>query len=111
MEITLINKKLILNFLEVATDKGLVNQDIREIEKKIEKNISVLGFAREEIKCDDIEKVNCDELKKMIITHNNELKKLVLNIENNINEYKDLLKERYLEFGAVLYEIENEYIN
>lgn len=66
MEKTLINKKLILNFLNVSTYKGLINQDIREIEKKI---------------------------------------------ENNINEYKDALKERYLEFGAILHEIENDFIN
>lgn len=33
MEKTLINKKLILNFLNVSTYKGLINQDIREIEK------------------------------------------------------------------------------
>lgn len=111
MEKTLINKKLILNFLNVSTYKGLINQDIREIEKKIDKNISVLGFAREDIKYEDIKKLKADELKSLIENHNKDLNKISISIENNINEYKDALKERYLEFGAILHEIENDFIN
>ena len=111
MEKTLINKKLILNFLNVSTYKGLINQDIREIEKKIDKNISVLGFAREDIKYEDVKKLKADELKSLIENHNKDLNKILISIENNINEYKDVLKERYLEFGAILHEIENDFIN
>lgn len=111
MEKTLINKKLILNFLNVSTYKGLINQDIREIEKKIDKNISVLGFTREDIKYEDIKKLKADELKSLIENHNKDLNKISISIENNINEYKDALKERYLEFGAILHEIENDFIN
>ena len=111
MEKTLINKKLILNFLNVSTYKGLINQDIKEIEKKIDKNISVLGFAREDIKYEDVKKLKADELKSLIENHNKDLNKILISIENNINEYKDVLKERYLEFGAILHEIENDFIN
>ncbi|MGL5596293.1 MAG: hypothetical protein ACRDDH_20355 [Cetobacterium sp.] len=105
------NKNMVLNFLTVATYKGLINQDIRELEKKIDKNISVLGTAREDIECKDIDNLKKDELKKRVQAHNKDLNKIMIEIENNISEYKELVKERYLEFGAVLREVEEEYIN
>lgn len=105
------NKNMVLNFLTVATYKGLINQDIREIEKKIDKNISVLGTAREDIECEDVDNLKKDELKKRVQAHNKDLNKIMIEIENNISEYKELVKERYLEFGAVLREVEEEYIN
>lgn len=105
------NKNMVLNFLNVATYKGLINQDIRELEKKIDKNISVLGTAREDIEYEDIDNLKKDELKKRVQAHNEDLNKIMIEIENNISEYKELIKERYLEFGAVLREVEEEYIN
>lgn len=111
MEKILQNRELILNFLEVATQKGLINQDIREIEERIEKSMSVLGSTREDIECEDIDKLEKEELKKRLKAHNEDLGKVLLKIEDSIGEYKGALKKRYLEYGAILHEVEEDFFN
>lgn len=103
-------KDITRHFLNIGTYKGLINADIWAMKEEINKQIVVLNFAKDDIKIEEIEQMGKDEISQLIERHNSNLKQCILNLENNINEYEELLKKRYMEFGAILYEIENEYI-
>lgn len=103
-------KDITRHFLNIGTYKGLINADIQELRVKIDKNISVLDCMKEDIIFSEIKQMEEQELKELVGIHNPNLYRCVMQLENNINEYEELLKKRYMEFGAILYEIENEYI-
>lgn len=103
-------KDITRNFLNIGTYKGLINADIQELRVKIDKNISALNCMKEDIIFSEIKQMEEQELKELVGIHNSNLYRCVMQLENNINEYEELLKKRYMEFGAILYEIENEYI-
>lgn len=103
-------KDITRHFLNIGTYKGLINADIQELRVKIDKNISVLDCMKEDIIFSEIKQMEEQELKELVGIHNSNLYRCVMQLENNINEYEELLKKRYMEFGAILYEIENEYI-
>lgn len=111
MEKILQNKELLLNFLSRSTELGLVNQDLYELDNAIKKDLSILNDIKKDLIFDEVKQMADKELKNLIELHNKNINELIIRLENNIVDYKYLVKDRYLEFGAVLFEIESEYIN
>ena len=104
-------KNMILSFLNVATTKGLINQDIRELETELSEKILTFETIRKNLECENIENLKKDELKKRIQAYSEDFNGIIMKIEMDMIKHTELVKERYLEFGAILHEIEESYIS
>lgn len=75
------NKRLFLNFLGVTHSRGVVDKEIFELREKFDSLIRNLE------------------------------PKTKLSLENTLEEMLEIVKDRYFEYGAIVKEIETDYIN